>query len=557
MAESKADFVFCALGGLGEIGMNAALYGYGLPHKREWILVDCGVSFAGPELPGIDLVLPDLKFLEGVKKNLKAIIITHAHEDHIGALMDLYPRLGKPPIYATRFAAGLFDIRRQSDPMQKRLALTLMEPGDRLALDPFDVEIIPVAHSIPESTALAIRTPLGTVVHTGDWKIDETPIAGWTTDAARLKAIGDEGVLALICDSTNVMREGESLSESDVAKGLSEVIAAADGRVAVTTFASNIARIRSVALAAKENGREVVAIGRAMDRAIQVALECGYLDDVPEFRSTETYGYLPRDKVVALLTGSQGEPRAALARVADDQHPDVTLSPGDTVVFSSRTILGNEKAVGRIINGLVRQSVNVVTDRHALVHVSGHPRQGELQKMYEWIRPRLLIPAHGEPLHLEEHRKFALRSGIGNVVIGHNGDMIRLAPGRPDIVEEVQHGKIYKDGNVLVTSADPAIAERRKLSFGGLVSIAIALDSKGVIVGEPAFAVSGIPQITRGGRLFEDVIEEAVFAVLEGLPKSKKRDPDLVETAIEKAVRSAVDDEWGKKPLCHVQIVVI
>jgi ribonuclease J len=294
-----------------------------------------------------------------------------------------------------------------------------------------------------------------------------------------------------------------------------------------------------------------------MDRAIQVAIECGYLDDVPEFRSTETYGYLPRDKVVALLTGSQGEPRAALARVSDDQHPDVTLSPGDTVIFSSRTIPGNEKAVGRIINGLVRQGVNVVTDRHALVHVSGHPRQGELQKMYQWVRPRVLIPAHGEALHLEEHRKFALRSGIAEVVIGHNGDVIRLAPGKADIVDEVQHGRIYKDGNVLVTSADPAISERRKLSFGGLVSIAIAIDPKGELVGDPAFAVSGIPQVTREGRLFEDVIEEAVFSVLEGLPKAKRRDPDLVETALEKAVRSAVDDEWGKKPICHVQIVVV
>lgn len=557
MAEPKADFVFCALGGLGEIGMNAALYGFGPPQKRDWILVDCGVSFAGPELPGIDLVLPDLKVLEGAKNRLKAIIITHAHEDHIGALMDLHPRLGSPPVYATRFAAGLFDIRRQGDPSQKRIRLTLMEPGDRLALDPFDVEIIPVAHSIPESTALAIRTPLGTVIHTGDWKIDSEPVAGWATDEARLKAIGDEGVLALICDSTNVMREGESMSETNVATGLAEVIAKAKGRVAITTFASNIARIRSVALAAKENGREVIAIGKAMDRAIQVAQECGYLDDVPEFRSSDTYGYLPRDKVVALLTGSQGEPRAALARVSDDQHPDVTLAPGDTVVFSSRTIPGNEKAVGRIINGLVMQGVTVVTDRHAFVHVSGHPRQGELKKMYDWVRPRVLIPAHGEPLHLEEHRRFALAQGIPEVVVATNGDVVRLAPNRTEIVDEMAHGRLYKDGDVLVSAADPAVPERRKLSFAGVVSVALALDQKGVLVGDPAFAVSGIPQVTRGGRLFEDVIEEAVFAVLDGLPKSKKRDPDLVETAIERAVRSAVDDEWGKKPVCHVQIVII
>ncbi len=557
MVGPKDDFVFCALGGLGEIGMNAALYGYGPPAKREWILVDCGVSFAGDDLPGIDLIMPDLKFIEGQKNRLKAIIITHAHEDHIGALLDLYPRLGAPPVYATPFAAGLFDIRRQNEQGAKRIKLNIMKPGDRLSLDPFDVEIISVAHSIPESTALAIRTQLGTVVHTGDWKIDEQPVAGWSTDSKRLTEIGDEGVLALICDSTNVMREGESLSETDVAKGLAEVISKAKGRVAVTTFASNVARIRSVALAAKELGREVVAIGRAMDRAIQVATECGYLEGVAEFRSPETYGYLPRDKVICLLTGSQGEPRAALSRVAEDQHPDVTLSAGDTVIFSSRTIPGNEKAVGRIINGLVQQGVDVITDRHALVHVSGHPRRGELKKMYEWVRPKTLLPAHGEPLHLDEHRKYAIECGIPDVVMATNGDIVRLAPGNPAIIDEAAHGKLYKDGDVLAPAADPAIPERRKLAFAGLVSVAIALDSKGELLGDPAFAVSGIPQVDRAGRSFEDLIEEAVFAVLDNLPKSKRRDPDLVETAIEKAVRSTVNNSWGKKPVCHVQVVLI
>jgi ribonuclease J len=557
MVGPKDDFVFCALGGLGEIGMNAALYGFGPPAKREWILVDCGVSFAGDDLPGVDLILPDLKFLEGQKNRLKAIIITHAHEDHIGALIDLYPRLGTPPVYATPFAAGLFDIRRQNEHSGKKIQITTMKPGDRLQLGPFDVEIVPVAHSIPESTALAIRTALGTVVHTGDWKIDAQPVAGWSTDSKRLTEIGDEGVLALICDSTNVMREGESLSETDVANGLIEVIGKANGRVAVTTFASNVARIRSVALAAKAVGREVIAVGRAMDRAIQVATECGYLEGVQEFRSPETYGYLPRDKVVALLTGSQGEPRAALARVAEDQHPDVTLAPGDTVIFSSRTIPGNEKAVGRIINGLVGQGVNVVTDRTALVHVSGHPRRGELKKMYEWVRPKTLIPAHGEPLHLDEHRKFGLASGISDVVMASNGDIVRLAPGEPAIIDEAPHGKLFKDGEVLAPAADPAIPERRKLAFAGVVSVAVALDAKGELVGDPAFAVSGIPQLDRAGRSFEDLIEEAVFSVLDTLPKSKRRDPDLVETAIEKAVRSAVNHSWGKKPVCHVQVVMI
>ena len=557
MAEPERDFVFCALGGLGEIGMNASLYGFGPPKKREWILIDCGVSFAGDEFPGVDLILPDLKFLEGEKSRLKAIIITHAHEDHIGALLDLYPRLGGVPVYATKFAAGLFDIRRQAEPGAKKIAVTVIAPGDRLSLGPFDVEIIPVAHSIPESTALAIRTPLGTVVHTGDWKIDTAPVAGWATDEKRLREIGDEGVLALVCDSTNVMREGDSLSETDVANGLAEIIRAATGRVAVTTFASNVARIRSVALAAQQVGREVIAVGRAMDRVIDVAGECGYLDGLPNFRSAETYGYLPRDKVVALLTGSQGEPRAALARIADDQHPDVTLAPGDTVIFSSRTIPGNEKAVGRIINGLVGQGVDVVTDRTALVHVSGHPRRGELKRMYDWVRPQAIVPAHGEPLHLDEHRKLALASGIPHAVIARNGEVVRFAPGDVGIIDEVTHGRLFKDGLVLSAAADPAISERRKLSFAGLVSIAFALNQKGELVGEPAFAVTGIPQRTPDGKSFEDIVEDAVFETIDNLPRGKRRDPDLVETAIEKAVRSAVNERWGKKPVCHVQIVMV
>ena len=557
MVQPKEDFVFCALGGLGEIGMNAALYGFGPPAKREWILVDCGISFAGDEVPGVDLVLPDLSFIEGQRNRLKAVIITHAHEDHIGALMELWPRLGEPTVYATQFAAGLFDIRRQNNSGGKKVPVKIMKPGDHLALGSFDVEVIAVAHSIPESTALAIRTPLGTVLHTGDWKIDVTPYVGWATDEARLRELGREGVLAMVCDSTNVMREGISPSESIVAQTLAEIIGESKGRVAVTTFASNVARIRAVAEAAKITGREVIAVGRAMDRVIQVATECGYLEGLPEFRTSETYGYLPRDKVVALLTGSQGEPRAALARIAEDQHPAVTLSPGDKVILSSRTIPGNEREVGRIVNSLVQQGVEVITDRTALVHVSGHPRRGELEQMYGWVKPRLAIPAHGEALHLHEHKKLALSLGVPQVLTPKNGDLVRFAPDKPAIIDQLAHGRIYKDGEILVPSSDPAISERRKLSFGGVVSISIAMTQQGELTGEPAFAVTGIPQLTRNGRLFEDIIEEAAFAVIENLPRAKRRDADFVENAVERAVRAAVNEQWGKKPICHVQIVMV
>lgn len=557
MAEAvKEDLVFLPLGGLGEIGMNAGLYGFGPPKNRRWLLVDCGVSFAGDDLPGVDLILPDLRFLEERRDRLEGIIITHAHEDHIGALMELWPRL-KAPVYATRFASDLLDVRRFHEPGAQPVPIQVVAPGQRITAGPFDVEFINVAHSIPESMALAIRTPLGTVVHTGDWKIDETPFLGPPTDEARLRAIGEEGVLALVCDSTNVVRDGVSPSESDVAASLKEIIAESKYRVAVTTFASNVARLRAVAEAAHACGREVVAVGRAMDRVIQVSRELGLLDGLPEFRGSDAYGYLPREKVVALLTGSQGEPRAALARVATDNHPDIALSAGDRVILSARTIPGNEKAIGRIVNGLIHQGIEVITDRDRLVHVSGHPRRGEMERMYSWVRPRISVPAHGELMHLELHRRLAKDAGVPFPTKIENGEMLRLAPGDPEVIDQVAAGRLYKDGSVVIDGADPAIPERRRLSFAGLVSVGIAIDGRGDVVGDVALAVTGLPQKTRDGRSFEDVVEEAVFSVLDTLPRQKRRDPDLVENAIERSVRGTVAAAWGKKPTCHVQIIVI
>ena len=432
MAKDDSELVFLPLGGLGEIGMNAALYGYGPKKNREWILVDCGIAFAGAEAPGVDLYLPDLRFIETQKERLKGIIITHAHEDHIGAVMDLWPRL-KAPLYATQFAADLLEVRRFQEPGAKPVPVTVVEPGKTFDCGPFNIEMVRVAHSIPESTALAIKTPAGVIVHTGDWKIDKTPVVGWTTDEDRLRALGDEGVLALICDSTNVNRDGISPSEADVSKSLAEIIGQAKGRVAVTTFASNVARIRSVAEAAAANDREVVVVGRAMDRVIQVSRELGLLDGLPPFKTADAFSYLPRHKVVLLLTGSQGEPRAAMARVAEEQHPAIALAPGDLAIFSSRTIPGNEKAVGKIINGLTRMGIDVITDRDGLVHVSGHPRRGELEQMYAWVKPKIAIPAHGEPYHLHEHAKLARKLGVPHVVEATDGELVALSPGVPAI----------------------------------------------------------------------------------------------------------------------------
>jgi ribonuclease J len=551
------ELVFVPLGGLGEIGMNAALYGFGPPRSRKWIMVDCGIGFAGEEgLPGIDLMFPDLSFIEAKRDNLLAILITHAHEDHIGALAELWPRL-RAPVYATRFATGVLEARRLGEPGAPKVELKEVAPGRRIRIGPFEVEYVPVAHSIPESNALAIRTPLGLVLHTGDWKLDDTPFVGNTTSETVFRALGDEGILALVGDSTNVVREGRSPSESDVAKRLAEIIAASPNRVAVTTFASNVARIRAVAQAAQACGREVVAVGRAMDRIIEVARECGYLDGLPEFRPPEAYGYLPRNKVVALITGSQGEPRAALARIADDEHPAIALSKGDGVIFSSRAIPGNEKAIGRIINALVRQGIEVVTDRHGLVHVSGHPRRDELAAMYRWTRPRIAVPAHGEDIHLAEHAEFAKAQGVPEVVRARNGSVVRLAPGRAEIVDDVPAGRIYKDGDIAIDMTERALPERRKLAFTGIVSVAIAIDKRGEVAGDPVIDIMGIPDKDRRGEPIPDLIADTVGQVLDSLPKARRRDPEAVEDSVARAIRSAVNNVWGKKPACHVLVVEV
>jgi ribonuclease J len=555
MASHQDELVFLPLGGLGEIGMNAALYGFGPEAERQWILVDCGMGFGGEEnLPGIDVVYPDLRFIEEERHNLLGIFITHAHEDHIGALVEMWPSL-QAPVYATKFAIGLLETRRLSEAGAPKIELNEIVPGQRLKLGPFDIEYVPVAHSIPESNALAIRTPHGLVVHTGDWKLDNTPYLGSLTSEEAFRSLGDEGVLALICDSTNVVREGVSPSESDVAKNLAQLINDAPHRVAITTFASNVARIRSVAEAARECGREVVVVGRAMDRVVEVAKECGYLEGLPEFRSAENFGYIPRDKIVAILTGSQGEPRAALARIAQDEHPDIALSAGDRVIFSSRAIPGNEKGVGAIINSLIEQGIEVITDRTELVHVSGHPRRGELAQMYQWTRPRIAIPAHGEPLHLSEHAKFARQQGVPEVVRAKNGTLVRLAPGPAEIVDNIPAGRLYRDGNIVINAGERALPERRKLAFAGIVTVAIAIDERGELVGDPVIDAMGLPDKNRQGREMTDIIADTVADLLDGLSKAKRRDPDAVENAVHRAVRAAVNQEWGKKPACHVLVI--
>ncbi len=554
MDEAGSELVFVALGGLGEIGMNVALYGVGPQHKRKWLMVDCGIAFS--DEAGVEIVLPDLTFVEKIKRDLLGLIITHAHEDHIGAVAELWPRF-QCPVFATPFAAALLAARLEGIPNAPEIKISTVKQGGRVALDPFDVELIPVAHSIPESCALAIRTPHGTVVHSGDWKIDPEPGLGLPTDSARLTAIGDEGVLALVCDSTNILRDGISPSEAEVALALTEVIGGATARVVVTTFASNVARIRAVALAAKAAGRRVVLLGRAMERVVNVARENGYLEGVDPFLSGEAFATLRREEIVVLATGSQGEPRAAMARIAVDDHPIAKLSPGDMVIFSSRTIPGNEREVGRIVNNLIGQGVEVVTDRNALIHASGHPRRGEVAQFYEWVRPRIIVPAHGEELHLSEHAVFAAERGIETVVKARNGDLVVLAPGAPAIIDEVPHGQLARDGSILVPLEGESIKARQRLAFAGIVTIALAIDRKGEMAGVPDVVLTGLPEKTASGVALDEIVDAALFQTFESLPRPKRRDANVVSVAIEKAVRAAIGVVWNKRPAVHVLVIEV
>ncbi|MHC4051340.1 ribonuclease J [Bradyrhizobium sp. 25ACV] len=551
------ELVFAPLGGVGEIGMNLSIYGLGNRQQRAWMAVDLGVSFGDEEhLPGIDLIMPDISFLEKERKNLMGLVLTHAHEDHFGAIIDLWPKL-KCPIYATQFSAALFEAKCAAERNAPKIPVTVVPSGGRVDVGPFNVEFIPVAHSIPEAHALAIHTEAGTVLHTGDWKIDPTPTLGAPTDEKRLRELGEEGVLALIGDSTNAVRDGRSPSEAEVARTIIDLVKAAKGRVAVTTFASNVARIKAVAAAAKAADREVVVVGRAMERVVQVARECGYLDGVQNFRSPEVYGHLPQDKVLALCTGSQGEPRAALARIANDDHPEITLNRGDSVIFSSRTIPGNEKAVGSIINNLVLQGVEIITDRDHLVHVSGHPRRDELRDMIGWVKPQLLIPVHGEALHLNEHAKLARAAGVPRVLVVRNGDLIKLGPGDPGIIGEVPSGRLYKDGTILEDSKSRAVVERRRMAFSGCAFVAIAMTEQGELADDPEVDLVGIPEKNRAGEPFDDLVFDAVVSTVEGLPKARRRDADALGESVRRAVRAVINEHWGKKPPCLVHVLTV
>ncbi len=548
MAKNQRDeLVFVPLGGVGEIGMNMAAYGFGPEKTRKWIVVDCGVSFGDPSLPGIELIMANPEFLEERADDVLALILTHSHEDHYGAVLDLWPSFEKP-VFATPFTAAMLAAKRAGDGIVDNVDLTIMRPGKPFKVGPFTIEAINVAHSIPESNALLITTPIGRVLHTGDWKLDPTPVGNAPTDIARLQKIGEDSTLplALICDSTNAMKDGESPSEAEVGDTLAAIIASAPHRVAVTTFASNVGRVISVARAAEKAGRQVVLSGRSLHRITGIARELGMLEGVPVLHDQDMYRSLPRNKVVLLCTGSQGEPRAAIARIARGEHPVIDLTAGDRMVFSSWAIPGNEREVIDIQNMLIDRGVEVITQRDGLVHVTGHPRREELRRLYSWVKPDVLVPVHGEAMHLEAHAKLGRDAGIPNVVSARNGDLVRLFPEPMAFPAEVRTGELYLDGLVLCTPDESGVKGRRRLSFGGHIVVSICVNGGGQVVSGPDFVIEGLPETE--DESLNGLLETTIGGVLKSIPPKRRSDTEVLNSALFKAIRNEVNAYWGRKP---------
>ncbi|MEQ1809553.1 MAG: ribonuclease J [Terricaulis sp.] len=551
------ELVFLPLGGSGEIGMNLNAYGYGPPDARKWIIVDIGVTFGREDTtPGVDLILPDPAYLEEHKDDIIAIVLTHAHEDHIGALGWLWPRF-PVPVYATPFTAALVREKLRERGLLEKVSLTEIPLKGQLTLGPFEIDFVTLTHSIPEPNGLAIRTPLGLIWHTGDWKIDPDPLIGETTDEAKLREMADEGILAMVCDSTNVFVEGTTGSEAEVRVKLTEVIKNCTGKVAVTAFASNVARVETALKAARAAGRTPCLVGRSMHRIYAAAQSVGLLQDVPQVIDEDEARELSDEKVLYLCTGSQGEQRAALSRIARGEHRNVVLRHGDTVIFSSRVIPGNETAIHQLYDQFLERGVDLITaDTEHLIHVSGHPARDELAQMYAWARPKIAVPVHGEIRHIREHVKLAQSLQIPETVAPKNGDMIRLAPGPAEVIDEVPSGRLYVDGNVIVDIEDDAIRDRKRLAAEGAVNVAFALTAKNAIAAGPTVSVRGLTMPDEED--FELALEElegTAKAAFTKLNHAERDDDDAVEASVVRAVRKAAERLWKKRPLVDVSVL--
>jgi ribonuclease J len=554
------ELLFLALGGSGEIGMNANLYGC----DGKWVMVDLGMTFSDPAYPGVELVFPDLEFIEERADDLLGIVLTHGHEDHIGALPYLAADLGVP-LFATPFTADLIRRKLEEQGLVKDIELNVIENEGSLQLGPFGFRYLPLAHSIAEGNALLIDTPYGRIFHTGDWKLDDEPIVGVPSTPETLTALGDEGVLAMVCDSTNVFNPESSGSEGAVRDALIKAVKPLKGRALITTFASNVARLHTLGEVAKATNRAFCVAGRSLDRIIAVAKANGYLKDLPELVDFDTAMGMPRRQVLVVATGGQGEPRAALARVAEGNH-QIKLEAGDTVLFSSKVIPGNEIAIGRIQNKLAEDGIQMITDRQADIHVSGHPGRPELAEMYRWIRPQILVPVHGEMRHMTEQARFGTEQGIPSVVVQKNGDMVRLAPGKPGVISRERAGRLVLDGDVILPADGMTMAERRKLAVNGQVSVAVALDGRGGLIGDPVVRALGLPVEDDLDAFIAETIEDVREAINKpGKAKPKGRGGrsegrssgggNDVQEAIRLAVRRAATRWTGKKPVVTVLMI--
>jgi len=556
---SKDDeLVFLPLGGSNEIGMNFNLYGFGPAHDRKWIVVDLGVTFGDQTTPGVEVILPDPEYIEEYADRILGIVLTHAHEDHIGAVAWLWPRL-KAPVYATPFTAFILREKLREADLLEEVEITEVPLGGSIELGPFQLDLITLTHSIPEPNGLAIRTPLGTILHTGDWKIDPDPLLGDVTDAAAIRKLGDEGVLAMVCDSTNVFVDGHAGSEAGVREALTSLIGGLKGKVAVACFASNVARMDSVIRAAEAAGRRVCLAGRSMHRMAAAAKSVGLMQDIQPFLDDTEAKHLPESKVLYLCTGSQGEPRAALARIADGTHPHVNLGAGDAVVFSSRVIPGNEIPIRNLQNKLTERGVRLYTERdHPGIHVSGHPCRDELAEMYAWARPTIAVPTHGERRHLMEHAAFARDLQVPQQVTPRNGDMVRLAPGRAEVIDEVPSGRLFVDAGVLTPENGEALRERRHAAFNGVIAVSVVLDGRGKIASGPQVRALGLPTEDEDhlDEVLDELADEAEGAIKRLKGEEKELD-DSIETAISRAVKKASQRIWGRRPVVETTVLRI
>jgi ribonuclease J len=542
---------FLPLGGSGEIGMNLNLYG----HAGKWLMVDLGITFGDESTPGIDIIMPDPTFIVERAEDLVGLVLTHAHEDHIGAVPYLWSRL-RCPLYATPFTASVLRRKLEEVGLQGEAKITEIPMSGKFSLAPFEIELITLTHSIPEPNAVVIRTPLGSVLHTGDWKLDPEPLVGEATDEAALRSLGQGGVLAMICDSTNVFVEGTSGSESDVRASLMEVIGRLRGRVAVGCFASNIARIETIAKVAAAHDRRVALIGRSLWRMVLSAQENGYLTDLDEFVTEHDIGYFPANKILLICTGSQGEPRSALSRIARSEHPQVTLEQGDTVIFSSRVIPGNDKSISQLQNDLSKLGVAIITDHDEEVHVSGHPARDELAEMYHWVQPRIAIPVHGEARHIKEHVALALQCQVPEALEAANGRLIRLAPGPAEVLDQIPAGRLGLDGNTLVPMDSEAVRHRHRLSANGVILVSVVLDKAGKLLTDP--------QVTLEGLLVDEALNTAVIGIasavrgaVEGLSRNQRLLTEEVIEIIRLAARRWFHKAYDKKPVTKVHLIRI